>query len=127
MDKPTSEAFPREVRIVRSADYRRLYKEARKVHCEKFVLFGRANGVGHTRLGITVSRRIGGAVVRNRIKRLFREIFRRSLGEIPDQLDIIVNAKFGCVGAEYGKLRNEFIEAARKFADAKQNGTDGPN
>jgi len=91
------------------------------------VLFGRANGVGHTRLGITVSRRIGGAVIRNRIKRLFREIFRRSLGEIPARLDIIVNAKSGCVGAEYGPLRAEFIAAARKFAHAKQNETDGPN
>jgi len=125
--KPGSEAFPRQIRIVRSADYRRLYKEARKVHSGKFVLFGRANGVGHPRLGITVSRRIGGAVVRNRIKRLFREIFRRSLGEIPNQLDIIVNAKFGCVGAEYGQLRAEFIAAARKLALAKQDGTDGPN
>jgi ribonuclease P protein component len=100
---------------VRSSDYQTLYRAGRKIHSERFVLFGRANGMGYPRLGITVSRRIGGAVVRNRIKRLFREIFRRSFGEIPKQLDIVVNAKSGCVGANYSELRAEFLAAAQKL------------
>ena len=115
MAKANSEEFPRSVRIVKSSDYRTLYKTGRKVHSAHFVLFGRTNGVGHPRLGITVSRKIGSAVVRNRVKRMFREIFRRSLREIPGQLDIVVNARFGCAGVSYEELRAEFLNAAQRL------------
>jgi ribonuclease P protein component len=113
--KATSEQFPRKVRVVRSADYRTLYREGRKIQSGRFVLFGLENKLGHSRLGLTVSRKVGGAVVRNRIKRLFREIFRKSSNEIPSQFDIVVNAKSGCAGASYLELREEFVVAARRF------------
>ena len=115
MDNTNSEAFPHKVRIVKSSDYRVLYRDGRKIQSERFVLFGRENNIGHHRLGITVSKRVGGAVVRNRVKRLFREIFRRSSVEIPSQYDIVVNAKSGCVGAGYLELRAEFLAAARRL------------
>jgi ribonuclease P protein component len=111
----TSEQFPHKVRIVKSADYRTIYREGRKVQSGKFVLFALKNKVGHHRLGLTVSRKVGGAVVRNRIKRLFREIFRKSFRELPNQYDIVVNAKAGCAGASYFELREEFLASARKF------------
>jgi ribonuclease P protein component len=111
----TSEQFPHRVRIVRSADYRTIYREGRKIQSERFVLFALKNKVGHHRLGLTVSRKVGGAVVRNRIKRLFREIFRKSSRELPNQYDIVVNAKSGCAGASYFELRDEFLASARKF------------
>ncbi len=115
MDNATSEEFPHEVRIVRSSDYKAMYKAGRKIPSKRFVLFGRINAIGHSRLGMTVSRKIGGAVVRNRVKRLFREIFRRSLGKIPNQFDILVNAKSGCVGAKYAELRDEFVDTVQKL------------
>ena len=115
MAKATSEEFPHRVRIVKSADYRTLYNEGRKIQSGRFVLFGRENAIGHHRLGLTVSRKVGGAVVRNRIKRLFREIFRRSSVEIPGQYDIVINAKSGCVGASYVELRAEFLASAKRL------------
>lgn len=115
MIKTTSELFPHEVRIVKSADYRMLYETGRKVPSQRFVLFGRENQTGHHRLGITVSRKVGCAVVRNRIKRLFREIFRKSSSEIPNHFDIVVNVRSGCVGAGYLELRAEFLASARKL------------
>jgi ribonuclease P protein component len=115
VDKENTEEFQHEVRIVRSSEYKRLYKEGRKIYSEKFVIFGRENIAGHHRLGLTVSRKVGCAVVRNRIKRLFREIFRRSYREIPGQLDIVVNAKAGCSSARYLELRDEFLSAVLKI------------
>ncbi|HSW38113.1 MAG TPA: ribonuclease P protein component [Acidobacteriota bacterium] len=112
----SSEEFPKRVRIIRSSDYRIIYKTGLKVYSERFILFGRFNHAGYPRLGLTVSRKVGGAVVRNRVKRLFREIFRRSIDQIPCRLDIVVNAKYEVAGAKYEELRAEFIEAARKLA-----------
>jgi ribonuclease P protein component len=113
--KEKSEAFRHKVRIVRSADYQRLYKEGRKIHSERFVLFGKENGGDRHRLGITVSRKVGCAVVRNRVKRLFREIFRKSFGEVPDGMDLVVNAKKGSAGVRYEELQSEFMAAVHKM------------
>ena len=115
--KATSGKFPRSVRIVRSADYQTLYKTGFKIHSSHFVLFGRKNALGHSRLGITASRKVGGAVARNRVKRLVREIFRGSLDQIPDWLDIVVNAKSGCDSVRYEDLRVEFLTAVKKLAN----------
>jgi len=112
-----AEKFPRSVRIVRSSDYQALYKTGCKIHSSHFVLFSRCNTLGHCRLGITASRKVGGAVVRNRVKRLFREVFRRSFNQIPSRFDMVVNAKSGCDSVRYEDLRIEFLAAVKKLAD----------
>jgi ribonuclease P protein component len=58
---------------------------------------------------------VGGAVIRNRVKRLFREIFRKSSSEIPNHLDLVVNAKQGCAHASFRDLCAEFIAAVKKL------------
>jgi len=112
----TSKKFPRSVRIVRSSDYQALYKTGYKIHSSHFVLFGRGNDLGHSRLGITASRKVGGAVVRNRVKRLLREVFRRSLNQIPYRFDMVINAKSGWDVVSYDDLRAEFLTAVKKLA-----------
>jgi ribonuclease P protein component len=92
-----------------------LYKTGSKIYSESFILFWRENSIGHHRLGLTVSRKIGNSVVRNRLKRLFREIFRKSFREIPGQADIIVNVKSSCAKANYLELRAEFLAAIQRI------------
>lgn len=115
MVKNASEGFPRRHRIVHGAQFRAVYDAGAKLHSDKFVLFGRENTLSHHRLGLTVSRKVGCAVVRNRVKRLFREIFRKSFAEIPGHFDLVVNAKRTCAGATYSILREEFMVAAHRI------------
>jgi len=111
------EGFPKGYRVSRSSDYQRIYDSGRKVHSGSFVLFGLANSMEHHRLGVTVSRRIGNAVVRNRVKRRFREIFRRSCDNIPHHFDFVVNAKRHCATVSFHALSAEFQAAMHRMGE----------
>ena len=115
MARQAREGFPRHYRIVRPADYRAIYDRGMKLSSGRFVLFCRSNQLSHHRLGLTVSRKIGSAVLRNRIKRRFREIFRRAFRDIPNHFDIVVNAKRKCGDANFSDLRAEFLTVMRKM------------
>jgi ribonuclease P protein component len=72
-----------------------------------FVVICDNNDCGETRLGITVSGKVGNAVVRNRIKRLVREFFRRRRHELAPGLDILVIAKKTAAGVSLTLVENE--------------------
>lgn len=88
------QAFTAGHRIRKRNEYQRVYEQGRKVSSKSFTLFTLQNGLGRPRLGITVTRRCGGAVQRNRVKRLLREWFRKRQRELPSQ-DVVVNAREG--------------------------------
>ena len=115
MARKADERFPWRQRIVKSSDFRALYNSGRRLDAGKFVLFGKPNTLDCHRLGLTVSRKVGCAVVRNRIKRLFREAFRRMNAEIPGHFDLVVNAKRECATAAYAVVHDDFLAAARKI------------
>ena len=70
------------------------------------------NTLDRSRLGIAATRRLGGAVVRNRAKRLVRELFRR--GEVPPGLDIVVIPRLDMLDADNRTLEAEFRYALRR-------------
>lgn len=85
-----------------------------------FVLLARPNGLGQMRYGITVTKKIGGAVVRNRMKRRFRELLR---GTLPVQglpgHDHVLIGREGGVERDFGKLCEELSAALARAAEGK--------
>lgn len=71
-------------------------------------------GVPPTRLGITVTRKIGNAVVRNRIKRLVREVFRQNRTRLPEGLDLVWVAKQQAAHARFADVLDDFEALARR-------------
>jgi len=92
-------------------------KHGKRVHTASFVLVVRP-GAGGTRLGITVTRRVGGAVDRNRVKRLVREVFRRNRGLFPADADVVVIARPGAEKLDYARVREQFRRADQALARA---------
>ncbi len=77
-------------RVRRPAEYRHVYDRRRSVSNGRMTLAGCENGLDRSRLGLSVSRKVGPAVVRNRWKRLLREAFRLTKSQLPSGLDLVV-------------------------------------
>jgi len=104
-----AEAFPRSSRLAKRSDYRAAYGAGRKVAGRLLVLFIRPNELGELRLGLTATRKAGTAVVRNRIRRRLREIFRREarrglVGGGWNGADIVLNVREGAAAATSREL-----------------------
>jgi len=82
--------FGRELRLRKPADFDRVYLARVYAADDVLVINGDANGLDHPRLGLSVSKKVGNAVVRNRWKRLIREAFRLSQDGLPAGIDLIV-------------------------------------
>ena len=94
--RPTaSRGRPKRGRLSRSADFERVYRQGRSVANRWLVLyaFPNADTAAGPRLGLSVSRKVGGAVDRNRVKRLLREAFRAEADRVPADRDIVVVAR----------------------------------
>ena len=83
--------FNRAERIRRRAEYQQIYERGHRTHGRYLTLFTLSNDLPVGRLGIAATRKLGGAVERNRAKRLIREVFRRN--KISDGFDVVVIPK----------------------------------
>lgn len=88
----------------------------RKIHTDSFLVFVSPQvEPGPARMGITASRKLGGAVVRNRVKRLVREAFRRHKLLFPAGLDVVFIAKKNAVEVEYDQVVREIEKLCRRL------------
>jgi ribonuclease P protein component len=107
---PTSFGFPRTARILRAADFRKAYNEGSRFTGRYFAAFclrvARDFSQG-PRLGFTLPRAFGKAVVRNRVKRRLREALRVRLPEVASEWDIVINPRRPAIAAPVEELRRE--------------------
>jgi len=82
-------------------------RKGRRRGSSNFVVYTVLRKNGPARLGLTVSRKVGGAVQRNRVKRLVREFFRHQLDSLPGGLDVSVVAKPGAARLDHGEVCRE--------------------
>ena len=84
------------------------------------VLYARKNRTEQNRVGVTVSKKLGKAVVRNRVRRRLREVYRLHEEQFAPGWDIVVVARSRCVGADFGKLTKAYLSLAEKSGILKE-------
>jgi ribonuclease P protein component len=116
----TDQRFPRSSRLTARRSFLRIYEKGQRVTGAYFVIFGEPGATDATRLGITATRKCGGAVQRNRLKRSVREIFRREIIPGLSPIDLVVNVKPSAATAPYRRLEADLVtrlgELRRKIA-----------
>jgi ribonuclease P protein component len=109
-------------RIRRRRDFERVYRYGQRLETETFTIYFRANGLERDRLGLSISRRrLGGAVRRNRAKRILRELFRtsppfrdRGRGKA---VDMVVAAREAILGTDHARLKSQWREAVDRIRE----------
>jgi ribonuclease P protein component len=102
------ERFPKSLRLRTRPEFLRVQDQGKKVASGPLLALALKNGRQETRLGLTVSTKVGIAVVRVRLRRQLRELFRRKRGEWPGGLDVVVIARGSAAGADYDTLAKAF-------------------
>jgi ribonuclease P protein component len=100
-------------KIQRGWQFEKVYKEGSKFYDDLFVLYALPNNINEARIGLTVTKKIGNSVQRNRIKRLIREAFRLSNRILPGN-DIVVVARKPSVDLKYSQAKNSLDHLLRR-------------
>ena len=102
------------VSIRENKDFKRLYYRGKSVADDCLVVYYRRNGSSLCRLGLTVSAKVGKAVVRNRIRRLIRESYRLMEDRVLSGFDIVVVARGRAANADYKTINSSLEKAFKK-------------
>ena len=100
--------------------FRRLYHTS-GVANSFLVLYARPNKLTINRVGITVSKKLGHAVVRNRVRRRLREVYRLNEEQFQPGWDIVVVARSRCVVSDFDSLQKAYLSLAAKAGILKEN------
>ena len=95
--------------------FRRLYQKGKTAADGRLALYVRHNGRQGNRLGLTVSTKLGHAVVRNRTRRRLREIYRLHEHELVCGRDLVIVARVRAASSSYAQLEKSFLRLAEKL------------
>jgi len=107
--------FTREQRLLKSQEFASVRKRGRRVGTDLFILQVSAAERGVSRLGLVVSKRVGPAVLRNRAKRVLREVFRKNQAGFHPPLDIVVIVKSGDTFPAYEDYERDLLHGISRY------------
>jgi ribonuclease P protein component len=120
VEQKRGQRYPRSIRLLRHADFERVYKQGRRHFSASLTVFylqrqlqpeAKTVPAEGLRVGFTVSRALGGAVQRNRMRRRLREAVRLCRPAITPNVDVVINPKKVVLTAEFESLLNEVRRA----------------
>ena len=117
--QPRPEALPKEKRLAKRREFLHVYETGRKLFTRYCVLFFAANDLPNSRVGVTATKKLGKANVRNRLKRWTREIYRRQrepLGLDRNALDVVINVKPNAAEANFADYSSDLERGLQKIA-----------
>ena len=103
------------VTVKENYEFRRIYRKGRSAVSPYFVVYCLKNRAGASRLGITVSKKLGHAVVRNRVRRRMRELYRTNESKLRPGYDIVMVARTRAIFARYSDLESSFLRLMKKL------------
>lgn len=101
--------------LKKNEDFRRVYRKGKSYGNRQLVLYALRNDVGHNRLGISVSKKVGNSVVRHRLTRLIRESYRLHEEEFDRDFDLVVIARVAAKDATYHEIESALLHVSRKM------------
>ena len=119
MEAARPEALPKEKRLAKRGEFLRVYEQGHKLFSRYAVLFFAANDLPHSRIGITATKKLGKANIRNRLKRWTREVYRRQrapLGIDGRSLDLVVNVKPNAADASFDDYSRDLARVLQRVA-----------
>lgn len=101
--------------LKKNKDYRRVYSQGKTVADRYIVLYYLQNNTELSRFGFTASKKVGNAVTRNRIRRLFRETCRLNYGHFPAGFDFVLLARREIVGSGYQQVEASLLKLLKRI------------
>lgn len=114
-DSTIKKSFSKENRLRNRREFLKVYEEKEIHFFRKVVIYTHRNNLNHCRLGVTIPKKVGTAVLRNRIKRILKESFRCSKDLFNDNYDIVVNAKKDAKSLTFLEALTVFEDLAKRL------------
>lgn len=115
MRRPYRTFMKKTTTLKKNYEFRRVYNKGKSGVSPFLVVYVRPNRGGRNRLGVTVSTKLGKAVVRNRVRRRLREIYRLAQPEMKQGYDVVLVARTRSVTANYSELRRAYRRSCEKL------------
>jgi ribonuclease P protein component len=118
--EPADQSLPTFCRLHKRGQFQKVQMKGKRAVAGSLVLLVLPNDTGVRRLGVTVSSKVGNSVVRSKIKRWFRDIFRKERSRLPPSLDVVMVARASAAQSNLEALRRDFARAAEVFSASQR-------
>lgn len=112
--------LPPEERIRKKSDFSFLYKNGCRYRGRYFSFVYLSNALDHSRIAVVVSKKVGNAVERNRIKRRLRALYRRNKGSFKETLDLLIITRPEIMSLSGPELKTQYVQAVESLAFRKR-------